>query len=63
MRIRRSDFDDEHEERKRDYTIVEYTEADDNVRALIRTNLLPVREYLYSYQFYFMDLGSDNLRT
>jgi len=44
-------------------TIVEYTEADDNVRALIRTNLLPVREYLYSYQFYFMDLGSDNLRT
>lgn len=28
--------------------------ADDNVRAVIRTNLLPQREYLYSYQFYWV---------
>lgn len=34
--------------------IVEYAHTDDNIRAVIRTNLLPVREYLYSYQFYFI---------
>ena len=34
--------------------IVEYAHTDDNIRAVIRTNLFPVREYLYSYQFYFI---------
>ncbi len=34
--------------------IIEYADSDDNVQAVIRTNLLPVREYLYSYQFYFI---------
>ena len=34
--------------------ILEYAGSDDNVRAVIRTELMPVREYLYSYQFYFI---------
>ena len=34
--------------------IMEYAGSDDNVRAVIRTELMPVREYLYSYQFYFI---------
>ena len=34
--------------------ILDIAETDDNVRAVIRTNLLPIREYLYSYQFYFI---------
>ena len=34
--------------------IIEYAGFDENVEAVIRTNLLPVREYLYSYQFYFI---------
>ena len=34
--------------------IIYIAESDDNVRAVIRTNLLPIREYLYLYQFYFI---------
>ena len=34
--------------------VLEVARADENVRAVIRTNLLPQREYLYSYQFYFI---------
>ena len=34
--------------------VLAVAEADENVRAVIRTNLLPIREYLYSYQFYFV---------
>ena len=34
--------------------VLGYAEVDDAVRAVIRTDLLPVREYLYSYQFCFI---------
>ena len=34
--------------------VLGYSEVDDAVRTVIRTDLLPVREYLYSYQFCFI---------
>lgn len=34
--------------------IMDVAIIDENVRAVIRTDLLPVREYLYSYNFYFI---------
>ena len=35
-------------------SVLKYAETDDNVRAVIRTDLLPQREYLYLYQFCFI---------
>ena len=34
--------------------IIELAEKDDSVRAVIRTDLKPLRKYLYSYDFYFV---------
>lgn len=34
--------------------IKQYAAKASNVQAVIRTNLVPVREYLYSYEFYFI---------
>ena len=34
--------------------VLRYAEQDENVAAVIRTDLLPVREYLYTYNFYFV---------
>ena len=34
--------------------VLDTARADDAVRAVIRTNLLPIKEYLYSYQFCFI---------
>lgn len=34
--------------------VLQVAKADENVRAVIRTNLLPKRKYLYSYQFHFI---------
>lgn len=34
--------------------VLEVAGGDENVRAVIRTNLVPVREYLHDYQFYFI---------
>lgn len=34
--------------------IMEYAESDEDIRAVIRTDLVPVREYLYSYNFCFV---------
>lgn len=34
--------------------IIDVAEADENIRAVIRTDLVPVREYLYSYNFCFL---------
>lgn len=36
------------------YLVLETTRRDDAVRAVIRTDLLPVREYLYTYNFCFI---------
>lgn len=34
--------------------ILDTAEADEDIKAVIRTNLVPVREYLYNYDFYFI---------
>ncbi|SEP60432.1 Streptomycin adenylyltransferase [Lachnospiraceae bacterium NE2001] len=34
--------------------ILKYAEEDDNVRAVIRTDLMPERDYLFTYNFYFI---------
>ena len=34
--------------------ILNFAEQDENVTAVIRTDLLPVRDYLYTYNFYFV---------
>lgn len=34
--------------------VLEVAGGDENVRAVIRTSFLPVREYLHDYQFYFI---------
>ena len=34
--------------------IIEYAESDEDIRAVIRTDLVPVRDYLYSYNFCFI---------
>ena len=34
--------------------VLDVAEARDDVRAVIRTDMLPQREYLYSYQFCFI---------
>ena len=34
--------------------ILSFAERDENVIAVIRTDLLPVRDYLYTYNFYFV---------
>ena len=34
--------------------IIDVARQDDAVRAVIRTDLLPKREYLYTYNFYFI---------
>ena len=35
-------------------TILEVAVSDENVGAVIRTDILPIREYLYTYNFYFV---------
>ncbi|MBP5530374.1 MAG: aminoglycoside 6-adenylyltransferase [Lachnospiraceae bacterium] len=39
--------------------VLEAADEDENVRAVIRTNFLPVRKYLYDYQFYFVVNDTD----
>ena len=34
--------------------VLNIANGDENVRAVIRTNFLPVRDYLYKYEFYFV---------
>lgn len=34
--------------------ILKFAEGDDNVRAVIRTDLMPERDYLFAYNFYFI---------
>lgn len=34
--------------------VLDVARKDENIRAVIRTDLLPVREYLYTYNFYFV---------
>ena len=34
--------------------VIEVAFSDENVRAVIRTNIYPKREYLYNYEFYFV---------
>ena len=42
------------EEKEITDNVLEVAIADDNVRTVIRTNLLPIKEYLHSFQFYFV---------
>lgn len=35
-------------------SVLDFAKNNDNVRAVIRTDLVPVREYLWNYNFYFI---------
>ena len=38
-------------------SVLDFAKNNDNVRAVIRTDLVPVREYLWNYNFYFIVNG------